>query len=81
MFLTDLLRQTASNLRQDGTLWKWSTWKSGASHLFGQRGLIRNAYRPWREYLRRDFHPTQQESDLSRRWLADNASAYSAIGA
>ena len=81
MFLTDLLRQTASNLRQDGTLWMWSTWKSGASHLFGRRGLIRNAYRPWREYLRRDFHPTQQESDLSRRWLADNASTYSAVGA
>jgi predicted metal-dependent hydrolase len=81
MFLADTLRQTVSNLRHDGTLWKWSTWKSGASYLFGQRGLIRNAYRPWREYLRKDFHPTQQESALSRRWLAENASSFTAVGA
>ena len=81
MFLADTLRQTVSNLRHDGTLWKWTTWKSGASYLFGQRGLIRNIYRPWRDYLRKDFHPTQQESELSRRWLAENASAYTAVGA
>jgi predicted metal-dependent hydrolase len=81
MFLADTLRQTVSNLRQDGTLWKWSTWKSGAAYLFGRRGLVRKTYRPWREYLRQDFHPSQQESELSRRWLADNASAFSAVGA
>jgi predicted metal-dependent hydrolase len=81
IFLTDTLRQTVSNLRRDGTLWKWSTWASGASYLFGRRGLIRNTYRPWRDYLRKDFHPTQQESDLSRRWLAENASAFTAVGA
>jgi predicted metal-dependent hydrolase len=80
MFLGDVLRQTISNLRQDSTLWKWSTWKSAASYLFGRRGLIRTTYRPWREYLRRDFHPCQQESDLSRRWLADNAPAYNVVG-
>jgi predicted metal-dependent hydrolase len=80
MFLGDVLRQTIANLRQDGTLWRWSTWKSAASHLFGRRGLIRNTYRPWREYVRRDFHPCQQESDLSRRWLADNATAYDVVG-
>lgn len=81
MFLADTLRQTISNLRQDGTLWKWSTWKSGASYLFGRRGLIRNAYRPWRDYLRKDFHPSQQESVLFSRWLAENSSAYTAVGA
>ena len=81
MFLADTLRQTVSNLRHDGTLWKWSTWKSGASYLFGQRGLIRNAYRPWRDYLRKDFHPSQQESELSRRWLAENAAVFTAVGA
>jgi len=81
IFLGDTLRQTVANLRQDGTLWKWSTWKSGIGYLFGRRGLLRNSYRPWREYLRRDFHPSQQESDLSRRWLADNAGAYTTVGA
>ena len=77
----DTLRQTVNNLRHDGTLWKWSTWKSAASYLFGQRGLVRETYRPWREYLRKDFHPKQQESELSRRWLADNSGQYSVVGA
>ena len=70
MFLADTLRQTVSNLRHDGTLWKWSTWKSGASYLFGQRGLIRNAYRPWRDYLRKDFRsvPGGKASFLAAGW-------------
>ncbi len=81
VFLTDALRQTVNNLRQDGTLWKWSTWKSGASYLFGKRGLVTQTYKPWRAYKRRDFHPTQQESELSRQWLADNSSQYTRVGA
>lgn len=81
IFLGDTLRQTVNNLRRDGTLWKWRTWKSGIGYLFGRRGLLRNSYGPWRDYLRRDFHPSQQESDLSQRWLADNAAAYTAVGA
>ncbi|MGE5622596.1 MAG: metal-dependent hydrolase, partial [Bacillota bacterium] len=80
-FLTDALRQTASNLRRDGTLWKWRTWKSGASYLFGRRGVLRQSYRAWREYFREDFHPNQQESDLSRRWLESNSGKYSVVGA
>ena len=80
-FLTDTLRQTVNNLHHDGTLWKWSTWKSAAGFLFGQRGLVRETYKPWREYFRKDFHPNQQESDLSRRWLADNIAQFSLVGA
>jgi predicted metal-dependent hydrolase len=80
VFLCDTVRQTVNNLRRDGTLWKWGTWKSAGSYLFGRRGLLRQLYKPWRAYFRRDFHPSQQESDLSRCWLADNASAYSLVG-
>jgi predicted metal-dependent hydrolase len=79
IFLSDLLYQTVDNLRRDGMLWKWGTWKSAASFLFGQRGLIRNTRRPWREYIRQDFHPNQQDSDLSRRWLEQNAIEYSFV--
>jgi predicted metal-dependent hydrolase len=79
MFLGDTLRQTVDNLRRDGTLWKWSTWKSAGAYLFGRRGLLRNSYQPWKDYLRKDFHPQQQHSDLSQRWLADNAKAYSVV--
>lgn len=81
IFLGDLVRQTVNNLRRDGALWKWSTWKSAASFLFGKRGLVRETYGPWREYFRKDFHPTQQDSSLSSRWLADNAEKYTLVGA
>jgi predicted metal-dependent hydrolase len=81
VFLSDLLVQTVENLKRDGTLWTWSTWKSAGSYLFGKRGIFRQTYRPWREYLRADFHPSQQESDLSQRWLEDNSGKYSLVGA
>jgi uncharacterized protein len=80
IFLTDTLRQTVANLRQDGTLWKWNTWKSAGSYLFGKRGLVRQTYRAWREYFRSDFHPSQQESALSSEWLENNATQYSLVG-
>ncbi len=81
IFLGDTLRQTLANLKRDGTLWQWRTWTSAASYLFGKRGLIRRNYKPWRAYLRRDFHPDQQDSDLSRRWLAQNTQEYAPVGA
>lgn len=81
IFLADTLRQTASNLQRDGTLWKWSTWKSAASYLFGKRGLIRQTCRPWHEYLRPDFHPSQQDSSPSRQWLAEHSDRYTPVGA
>lgn len=79
-FLCDVLRQTINNLRRDGTLWRWRTWKSAAHHLFGKRGLIRQSYKPWREYLREDFHPSQMGSERPRRWLAENTNNYSLVG-
>jgi len=81
IFLGDTLRQTISNLKRDGTLWQWATWKSAASFLFGKRGLVRQTYPAWRQYFRRDFHPAQQDNELSRRWLNDNADAYTLVGA
>jgi len=79
-FLSDALRQTISNLRSDGTLWKWSTWKSGASFLFGQRGLLRQTLQPWRAYFRADFHPNQQDSSASVRWLAEHGDQFVPVG-
>ena len=80
VFLGDLLRQTVNNLRRDGTLWKWSTWTSAARYLFGRQGLVRATYQPWRAYLRKDFHPDQLASNLSERWLAENAAHYTPVG-
>lgn len=80
IFLMDTLRQTVDNLRRDGTLWRIGTWTSAASYLFGKRGLVRLTWRPWRAYFRRDFHPRQQDSTASQRWLADHGDRYVPVG-
>lgn len=81
IFVADVARQTIDNLRRDGALWRWSTWRSGARTLFGKGGLVRDGWRPWRDYLRRDFHPRQHGSTLSEQWLARHADAYVPVGA
>ena len=81
IFMMDTLRQTVRNLRRDGTLWKWSTFKSAASFLLGKQGLIRQTYKPWRDYFRPDFHPEEQDASASRRWLSENADRYVPVGA
>ena len=80
IFLVDTLRQTVANLRRDDTLWKWGTWTSAARFLFGKRGLVRQTYQPWRDYKRRDFHPSQHDSTPSQRWLADYSDRYTPVG-
>jgi predicted metal-dependent hydrolase len=78
-FLTDLLRQTASNLWRDGSWWRPSTWLSAFSFLFGRGGLVGGTYGPWKQYLRHDFHPMQLHSGLSIDWLAANPTTYSKV--
>ena len=80
-FLTDALRQTVHNLHRDGTLWRWSTWRSAGRHLLGRDGLLSTSFKPWRAYFRPDFHPNQQSSDLSANWLSSNADQYTRVGA
>jgi predicted metal-dependent hydrolase len=79
-FLADALRQTAHNLRRDGTLWRWSTWRSAARHLLGRQGLLRETFAPWRAYFRPDFHPEQQHSERSATWLRENSALFVAVG-
>ena len=79
-FITDLLRQTLRNLWHDGALLRWGTWRSATATLFGNDGIARRAYRPWRAYLRADFHPANQGGDLGAQWLRDNASRVAAVG-
>ena len=79
VFLADTLRQTVHNLRRDGTLWQWSTWRSATHHLLGREGLLRRTFKPWRAYFRPDFHPSQQSSELSAHWLRDNAASYTPV--
>lgn len=72
-FAVDVLRQTLSNLRATGTLWKWSTWRSGWQLLLGREGLVRFGWARWRRYLRPDFHPGQGDAAAAVQWLAAHA--------
>jgi predicted metal-dependent hydrolase len=80
IFISDTLRQTVANLRQDGTLWQWRTWASAARFLLGKQGLVRQTFRPWRDYLRADFHPSQHDARASQAWLQDNRERYQPVG-
>ena len=79
IFMGDLARQTVTNLRHEGQLWKWATWRSGARLLFSRDGLVRSNVAAWRSYFRADFHPSQQQSDLSERWLHDNEALFAPV--
>ena len=79
-FLLDSVRQTVHNLWRDGTLFRWSTWRSAARFFFGPGGLVRECFKPWRAYFRRDFHPLQQGSGRAAAWLEQNADQYRPVG-
>ena len=80
IFVADTLRQTVNNLRHDGSLWRWRTWREAASFLFGHHGLVRHTWWPWCAYFKPGFHPHDQDSSLSARWLQDNANAWAPVG-
>ena len=81
LFLVQALHQTALNLRRDGTLWRWSTWRSGWRHLMGRGGLLSSSFRPWRAYFKHGFHPSQQASELAGQWLAAHTDDFTVVGA
>lgn len=79
-FAMDMTRQTIRNLWHDGSLFKWSTWKSAATLLFAKDGLIRGSVAQWRAYQSPDFHPRQQDTSQSEQWLRDNSERYRVVG-
>lgn len=81
LFWTDVFRQTAHNLKNDGrSLWKLSTWASAARMWFGRRGMAWHLAGPCLRYLRPSFHPWQHDNRaLAAAWLADNSTAFREI--
>ena len=78
-FLADLALQTWRNLKTDGLQWRWSTWRSAASFLFGRAGLVRRTFRAWRAYFRPDFHPAQSDGSAGSGWLARHRESWAAV--
>jgi predicted metal-dependent hydrolase len=81
VFLSDLARQTLSNLWHDGTWWRPSTWVSAMRFLLGRDGLVRSLHGPWKTYFIPGFHPSQMHNEQAGRWLRENPHAYSAVAA
>jgi predicted metal-dependent hydrolase len=80
-FLWDLTRQTVINLWHDGSLLRWSTWRSGWRLLLAREGMFRASFGAWRDYFARDFHPSQHDATASAAWLRTHAAQYAVVGA
>lgn len=63
---------TCSLLKRDGKLWSLKTWLGGLNFLWGKPGVLRRCLPEFLGYLRRDFHPWQQDN---RELLRQNLSA------
>lgn len=79
-FLGDVARQTLLNLWHDGSLFRWSTWRSGARLLFARDGMLRANVGLWRDYMAPDFHPSQHPGARSQQWLRDNTAQFVVVG-
>ncbi len=79
-FLSDVARQTVRNLWHDGSLFQWSTWRSGYRLLLSKNGMFRGNYRLWKDYMAPTFHPRQQDATLSEQWLKNNSDKFTAVG-
>jgi predicted metal-dependent hydrolase len=69
-FLTwDILHGVRHILRRDGKLWSLKVWASGLVFLFGKEGVLRDTWRPYKDFFREDFHPWQQDThQLIKDW-------------
>ncbi|MDA8453294.1 metal-dependent hydrolase [Acidovorax sp. GBBC 3334] len=85
VFMVDALRQTATNLRSEGSLWRPGTWLSALGFFWGRDGVARRSLPAVLRYLRRDFHPDQEHTapaaaTLAGDWLAANADRLRVVG-
>jgi predicted metal-dependent hydrolase len=80
LFVTDVLRQTASNLWHHRALHLPSTWVSAARCLLGPRGLLRTLWRPWKDWFAPGFHPLQHSGAAGQQWLAEHAALAPPVG-
>lgn len=78
--LSDVMRQTVRNLWHDGSLFRFSTWRSAWRLLLSKDSLLRGNYAQWRAYMAPDFHPRHQDARLSEQWLQDNVHQFTAVG-
>ena len=74
-FFKDTLRNVCIMLQKDGKLWSAREWASGFKFLFIKPGMLRRVFPAWLRFLRKDFHPWQDDNrDLIGAWEKRQAS-------
>ncbi|MFT4518235.1 MAG: putative metal-dependent hydrolase [Halioglobus sp.] len=64
-FVFGALVNTSVLLWTDGSIRKWSTWKSGARYLFGpDEGFLIKPFGDWLAFFKPGFHPWKQHQEL-----------------
>ena len=62
MYMWYVGKNTIVLLHADKQLWKWSTWSDMLSFLFNTKtGLLTKSFIPWCDFLKKDFHPNDQD--------------------
>tara|TARA_R110002049_G_scaffold67767_7_gene175866 strand:+ start:2977 stop:3840 length:864 start_codon:yes stop_codon:yes gene_type:complete len=76
-FLLGLFVNLTVLLYKDGSLWKWSTWKTGIKFCFGpKQGFLTRPFRDWLAFFKPGFHPWKQHNDLDTHSYVGQLKAY-----
>jgi uncharacterized protein len=76
-FLLGLFVNLTVLLCKDGSIRKWSTWKTGAEFVFGpKQGFLVRPFRDWLAFFKPGFHPWKQHMDLDTQSTVAGIGAY-----
>jgi len=76
-FLLGLFVNLTVLLFKDGSIRKWSTWKTGVQFVFGPRqGFLVRPWRDWLAFFKPGFHPWKQHMDLDTQAAGAGIEAY-----
>ncbi len=76
-FLLGLFVNLTVLLFKDGSIRKWSTWKTGAEFVFGpKQGFLVRPFHDWLAFFKPGFHPWKQHMDLDTHSTVAGIGAY-----
>lgn len=76
-FLVGLFVNLTVLLFKDGSIGKWSTWKTGIQFVFGPRhGFLVRPFKDWLAFFKPSFHPWKQHKDLDINSNTQSIGAY-----
>jgi predicted metal-dependent hydrolase len=77
LFMLRLCVYVTVLLVKDGSIRKWSTWKTGVQFVFGlKQGFLVRPWRDWLAFFKPGFHPWKQHRDLDTQATVAGIGAY-----